>query len=266
MIPLHEHPSLRYAMHLAGHDGFADGPFLLALRDALEAFVRAPRPLNIDADPVLGEAVMGWLALRLVGVHAGAKAMSRGTVTAETSTPLLATAAPLHLRWTLAEHELPEDPGEIPRHRAEAWRVASALYAREPPAIFVSLFPGAVPPELPPGEMVLTSHGYGFRVRKVAPLRCGEIERPFLAWLVSADVRAAFLAADDTRRARFIEVLDALADFHALDPFTVIPVLSRVGDLLPADLRTRFLVRLPRALAELALLLDQAERRLSAPR
>jgi hypothetical protein len=80
--------------------------------------------------------------------------------------------------------------------------------------------------------------------------------------LVSSDAREAWQGANDETRARYQEMMSRLANLASLDPWALVPVLSRVGDLLPLSVQSAFAQRLPRAMSENVLQLEQASRSL----
>ncbi len=266
-LPLQDIPSLRLALHLAGNDPAPTTPLpSLSLRDRLEAFVNAPRPLRLDADPAFAEALLGWLCARLCWAADGG-AFRDGRVFGEVEhevPSLLALDEPLVIRVAMDSSELPRERFLHPAHNLiEAWHVATHLSAAKPPAIFLACadvaFEHLTAPDVPPGEVCWGPGFFGFRLREATTEPLDPME-----WLVSSEARDVWLAAEETTRARYLETLSRMANLASLDSNAVVPVLSRVGDLLPLSLQAAFAQRFPRTITENVVQQERAARLLGA--
>jgi HEAT repeat protein len=265
-VPLKSHPSVRLALHIAGNDPAPDAPLpALALRDRLEAFVKAPRAVNLDNDLPFAEAILGWICARLCWA-AEDGAFRNGRVFGEVKEHVNALLGldELVIRVAMDSSELPRERFLHPAHNViEAWQVATHLYAERPPAFFLVCadvdFEHLVPPTLAPGQVFWGSGFFGFRLRKGKP-EAAALDP--LELLVSGDARAAWQGANEETQARYLEMMSRLANLASLDPWALVPVLSRVGDLLPLSVRAAFAQRLPRAMVENVLQLELASRSL----
>jgi hypothetical protein len=266
-VPLARLPLLRIAFDIAGSDPtpavHLPSPLL---RDRLEAFLRSPRPLHLDADPRFADALLGYLLARLCWASEDG-AFGNGRIFGEVEhlpATLLAQDKPLIIRVAMDSSELPRERFLHPSHNLiEAWNVATHLSARTPPAFFLACadvaFEHLVPPDLAPGEVSWGPGFFGFRLRRASAEPLDPVE-----WLVSSEARDVWFQADGPTRARYLETLTRLANVPSLDPWSVLPVLSRVGDLLPHSIQSAFAERLPRAMSGGALYVERAARSLGA--
>ncbi|WP_438025438.1 HEAT repeat domain-containing protein [Sorangium sp. So ce233] len=263
--------SISLALHLAGTSPAHGTPLpSAALRDRLEAFCDAPRSQNLDNDPEFAEALLGYLCARLCWASEDGN-FANGRVFGEVEQPvdrILALDNPLIIRVAMDSSELPRERFLHPSHNLiEAWRVATHLFARNPPTILLACAdvafehltaPGAAP-DLVPGEVCWGPSFFGFRLRQAKTEAMDPLE-----WLVSSEAREVWIQADKSTRDRYLETLTSLAMSPSLDVWAVVPVLDRVGDLLPISIRAAFAQRLPRGMEQGARSLERAARNLGS--
>lgn len=266
-VPLARTPSLQLALHLAGHEPTSESlPISRALRDRVEAYVKSPRPQNLDRDPDFAEAILGYLCTRLAWASKDG-AFGKGCVFGEIERPigtLRELHEPLVIRVAMDSSELPRERFLHPAHNLiEAWQVATHLSAANPPAFFLACadvaFEHLQPPDLEPGKVYWGPGFYGFRLKKAK----GGLDP--LEWLVSSEARELWNEADPETQERYRETLIRLAEIPSLDPWAVIPILSRVGDLLPLGIRAAFAKQLPQGTTESVMQLEGAARNVGAP-
>lgn len=266
--PLEHIPALRPALHLAGTDPQSLGPLSslgLRLQDHLEAFVKAPRPLHLDSDPIFAEVLLGWLLARLS--WAGPEGQFRdGRVFGETEKPverLVYWEQPLVVRVAMDSADLPRERNLYPlSNLIEAWRVATHLSTARSVTFFLACadvgFEHLTPPELEPGQVFWGPGFYGFRLRQAEALS----PQDPIDLLVSQNARQMWLEAPDEESLRYQETLARLAMAPEVDLWALVPVLSRIGDQLPPSIQEALRQRLPRVTSEAARQLGAAMRRL----
>lgn len=273
-LPLDSLPSLGVALQLAGvgQTPSASPRFSapVALRDRVEAFRRNPRPLTVynDRDADFAEALLGYLCARLCWASEDGD-FGNGRVFGEVEHAvdrILALQEPLIIRVAMDCSELPRERFLHPSHNLiEAWRIATYLSAEKPPAIFLAcadvsfehLTAPGVAPNLSPGEVYWGPGFFGFRLRQAKTDALDPLE-----WLVSSEAREIWIRADEPTRASYQEALSRLAESPSLDILALVPVLDRVGDLLPLSMRAAFARRLPHGAAQGARNLERAARNL----
>ena len=241
-------------------------PISHALRDRIEAYVRSPRPQNLDRDHDFAEAVLGYLCARLSWASKDGS-FGNGRVLGEIEKQvglLREMREPLVIRVAMDSSQLPRERFLHPAHNLiEAWRVAAHLSAATPPAFFLACadvaFEHLQPPDLKPGEVCWGPGFYGFRLKEAK----GGLDP--LEWLVSSEARELWNEADEPARERYLETLIRLAEVPSLDPWAVTPILSRVGDLLPLGIRAAFAKQLPQGTTESAMQVEESARKLGAP-
>ncbi len=119
------------------------------------------------------------------------------------------------------------------------------------------IFEHLTPPGLEPGEVHWGPTVFGFRLQKSPP----PIEGP-IALLSLTNALHVWSEALEEDRERFHEMLGRLAADPHLEPWAVVPVLSRIGAVLPKSLQEAFLDRLPAKASHAAYLLEEAGRQL----
>ncbi len=261
--PLDRISALRLALRLAGRDPEPGTPLpSLAPQDRLDAFVKTPRPFHLDRDPAFSEAILGWLLARLA--WAGPEGEFRdGRVFGEIERPvneLMSQDAPLVVRVAMDSSNLPLERWLYPNHNLiEAWRVARHLSTDRPITFFLACadvtFEHLTPPALEPGQVYWGPTFFGFRLQRTPPA----VESP-IALLNSTHALHIWGEASEEERERFHEMLGRLATDPQLDPWAVVPVLSRIGSVLPKSLQEAFLDRLPAQASHAVYLLEEARR------
>lgn len=157
----------------------------------------------------------------------------------------------------------------LPVHNViEAWRVAQHLFTDRDIQIWLACadvpFEDLHPP--PPEEWSCGNwHAgptyFGFRL----PQGPGPALDPWVEVLTGLDAAELWTVLGDDERARVERTLADLAANPALDPWVIVPVLGRVGHLLPPSLRSLLVARLPASVREAAEHLEAARRALGAP-
>jgi HEAT repeat protein len=264
-LPLCSLPALRTARRLAGIEGAALGaePDGAALREArLDAFLKAPSPLRLDADPEFATAILGWIGARLGcasrdGHLEGGRIYGEVEATCDVSS-LLDTGDTLVIRVAMDAQALPAERLLHPLHNLmEALRVGRHLLAAHPPTFFLACadvdFEDLKPPLLEPGQGHWGPVFFGFRLQRAEVL---PIE--FAALLASTRSASLWDKATVEERARFTDALGRMAQDPDVDPWALVPVLARVGARLPEGIRAGLLARLPDGEREAALRLVEA--------
>jgi hypothetical protein len=176
---------------------------------------------------------------------------------------LFRPGAQILIRVSMDSKDLPRERFLFPLHNLiEAWRVARHLRAEDPPSIFLACADvdfsdlEAALPNLEPGRLVAGPMFFGFRI----PRGQGPTGDPTL--LLSATTLAAerWAQASEEERARHVSILVGLAEDPDLEPWMLVPLLSRMGHLLPPGLRAALANRLPRSAEEAGALLERAAR------
>lgn len=236
------------------------------LKERLKAFIRAPQPLRLERNPDFAEALLGWLCARLG--HASrdgqlTKGQLHGEFPLGMPERLFQPGATLLIRVSMDADDLPIERYLYPLHNLiEAWRVARHLRAENPPALVLACADvdfsdlQSALPELAPGRLVTGPTFFGFRVPR------GQAPTGDPTLLLSASTLAAdrWEQASQEERARHISVLAGLVDDPDLDPWVLVPLLARVGHLLPPGLRAALANRLPSSVEAAEQFLQQAAR------
>jgi hypothetical protein len=161
----------------------------------------------------------------------------------------------------MASDDLPRERFLYPLHNLiEAWRVARHLRADDAPSIFLACADvdfsdlQAVLPALEPGQLVTGPTFFGFRIPH------GQAPTGDPTLLLSATTLAAerWAQANEEERARHISVLASLVEDPDLEPWMLVPLLGRMGHLLPPGLRAALANRLPQSADAAGQLLQQA--------
>jgi HEAT repeat protein len=236
------------------------------LEERLDAFIRAPQPLRLERNPDFAEAILGWLCARLGHASKDGRLLKgrlHGEFPPGMPERLFQPGATLLIRVSMDADDLPVERFLYPLHNLiEAWRVARYLRAENPPAFVLACANvdfsdlQAALPELAPGQLVTGPTFFGFRVPR------GQAPTGDPTLLLSASTLAAELwdQASPEERARHISVLAGLVDDPDLDPWVLVPLLARVGHLLPPGLRAELANRLPSSVEGAEQLLQQATR------
>jgi hypothetical protein len=148
-----------------------------------------------------------------------------------------------------------------PRNRGKPTR---HLRAEDPPSLFLACADvdfsdlQAVLPKLEPGQLVMGPTFFGFRIPR------GQAPTGDPTLLLSATTLAAerWAQASEEERARHIDSLASLAEDPDLDPWILVPLLGRMGHLLPSGLRAALANRLPQSAEAARQLLEQAAKAL----
>jgi HEAT repeat protein len=234
------------------------------LDEKLEAFLRAPQPIRLERYPDFAEAILGWLCARLAYASKDGK-LSNGRLHGEFPSGMpdrhFQPGGRILIRISMDADDLPQERLLYPLHNLiEAWRVARHLRVEDPPAIFLACADvafsdlHAVLPELKPGQLVTGPTFFGFRLpRGQAPT--GD---PTLLLSASTLATERWEQASEEERACHIHVLASLVEDPDLDPWVLVPLLARIGHLLPPGLRAALANRLPPSADAAGQLLHQA--------
>lgn len=150
------------------------GTAALAL-DPLQAFLKAPRRLDLDKEPELGEDVLAWACARLAWAYE-IERPEDGQVLGEVATPmdrLTRHGNLILIRAAMDAFDLPRERFLRPNHNLmEAWDIAQHLVASDPPTVILACadvsFAHLQPPPLAPGEVRFGPTLFGFRVSQAA--------------------------------------------------------------------------------------------------
>jgi len=162
--------------------------------------------------------------------------------------------------------DLPAERWVHPIHNTiEAWKIARYLRASQPTYVWMAcadVQPDDLPerPALEPGQQSYGPLWYGFRLHE-GPPREDESD-PWARLLLSLD--AETLCQDEQLLATVVTRLSAWLERTDLDAWAVVPLLSRVGQLLPPGLQRAMGERLPKGSASAAQMLEEARARLGA--
>ncbi len=164
--PLRELPSVARVLGALGN---APAPGL----EALSTFLRAPRQLDMAAEPELGEDVLAWACARLTWAYE-AERVGDGQVLGEVESSVAAVACPgslLLIRVAMDTFVLPSERFLRPNHNLmEVWEVARHLVASDPPTVVLACadvaFVHIQPQPLEPGEVRFGPTFFGFRISR----------------------------------------------------------------------------------------------------
>jgi len=260
-IPFTTLAPFRPALRLVGHDlrpASPTTPEATAVKERLGQFVQAPRPLRLDQDPALAELLLGWLCVRL--------AQTTGVtfrVFGELRRPLpslLDAPEPIVLRISMSAEYLPIERSVYPLHNLiETWRVARHLQTDRNISIWLACadlhFDDLIPPELDqPGKLYWRAPFFGFRL----PAPGTATVDPWIELLTSSSADRRWAALPDPDRGALLQTLGFLAQDPDTDPWSLVPLLGRIGHALPPGLRASLAERLPDATSEAVAHLDRA--------
>ncbi|WP_437962294.1 FAD-dependent oxidoreductase (plasmid) [Sorangium sp. So ce119] len=142
----------------------------------LQAFLKTPRCLDLDAESDLGEDVLAWACARLtwaceLGREEG------GQILGEIASPVERLSHPgsvIVIRVAMDAFSLPYERFLRPNHNLmEVWEIARHLVALDPPTVVLACadvsYEHLQPPRLEPGEIRFGPTFFGFRLNRSAP-------------------------------------------------------------------------------------------------
>ncbi|AUX39850.1 uncharacterized protein SOCE26_012450 [Sorangium cellulosum] len=146
---------------------------------ALDAFLKSPRRLDLDAEPELGEDVLAWSCARLGWSYEIAREKD-GQILGELASPVPRLTGPggvILIRVAMDSFSLPRERFLRPNHNLlEVWEIARHLVASDPPTVVLACadvsYAHLQPPRLEPGEVRFGPTLFGFRVN-LNPTSCG---------------------------------------------------------------------------------------------
>jgi HEAT repeat protein len=138
---------------------------------ALGTFLSAPRPVDLDAEPELGEIVVAWLCARLCWAYElGREFEGQVLGELELQVPRMGQPGSLVLiRVAMDPFVLARERRLRPNHNLMVvWEIAKHLTAVDPPSVVLGCadvsFLNLQPPPLEPGEVRFGPTFFGFRV------------------------------------------------------------------------------------------------------
>lgn len=141
--------------------------------EALQAFLKAPRRVDLDAEPNLGEDVLAWCCARLTWASEIGRE-EEGQILGEVAHPvgrLTQQDGAILIRVAMDTFSLPYERFLRPNHNLmEVWEIARLLVASEPPSVVLACadvsFAHLQPPPMKTGEVRFGPTFFGFRVNR----------------------------------------------------------------------------------------------------
>ncbi|EYF02639.1 large ATP-binding protein [Chondromyces apiculatus DSM 436] len=231
----------------------------LARQERLGRFLQSPRPIRLEKDMSFAEELLGAVCIRLTQTTG-----PRFGIFGEVEKPLerlVDSSEPIVIRIAMSAADLALDRAVFACHNlVEAWRIARHLRTERNLSVWLVCadldFDDIVPPALDkPGTVYMRPPFFGFRLPAYdggTPLDA-EIEL-----LISCEAERLWANSPDQLRAELIGRLDAVLRDPDTDIWSLLPLLGRLGQHLPADLRAAVVERLPDGVREAVLHLERA--------